>query len=255
MKVNPHIAILSAMPEEVGSILKNLSEIRISEYGDLTINSGIWIDMSTQKRIYITVAWSGWGKVSAARAATRIISSSEKYSRPIDLFIFTGVAGAINSDLKQWDVIIPCSVCQYDIDARPIFERHVIPSLKRKYLKPQTRIHKWAFDCIKNNFEKEDFSKFGHLYQGLVGTADKFISSEKSRNLILKDLPKIQAVEMEGASFAQIACQENIKWLLIRVISDSANDSAAQTFNDFLKDYSRFSWKILELLLKRFDNL
>ena len=193
------------------------------------------------------------GKVSAARATTRIISLSEKNSIPIDLFIYRRCGCTFR--VKQWDVIIPSSVCQYDIDARPIFERHVIPSLKRKYLKPQTRIHKWAFDCIKNNFEKEDFSKFGHLYQGLVGTADKFISSEKSRNLILKDLPKIQAVEMEGASFAQIACQENIKWLLIRVISDSANDSAAQTFNDFLKDYSRFSWKILELLLKRFDNL
>ncbi len=76
MKVNPHVAILSAMPEEVGSILKNLIEIRISEYGDLTINSGIWIDPSTQKSIYKTTAWSGWGKVSAARAATRIISSS-----------------------------------------------------------------------------------------------------------------------------------------------------------------------------------
>ena len=174
---------------------------------------------------------------------------------PIDLFIFTGVAGAINSDLEQWDLIIPNKVCQYDMDARPIFERHVIPPLKEKYLKPQRRIHQWAFESIKNHLGKGDFSKFGNLSNGLVGTADQFISSEESRNLILYDMPNIEAVEMEGASFAQIACQENIKWLLMRVISDSANDSAAQTFNDFLKDYSRFSWKILELLLKRFDNL
>ena len=114
--------------------------------------------------------------MSAARAATRIICSCEKISIPIDLFIFTGVAGAINSDLKQWDLIIPSKVCQYDIDARPIFEKNVIPPLNKKYLKPQTNIHQLALNCIKNNLEKEDFSRFGGLYQGLIGTADKFIS-------------------------------------------------------------------------------
>ena len=52
MNVENHIAILSAMPEEVGSIMKNLNDIRILEYGDLTINSGFWIDKYTQKKIY-----------------------------------------------------------------------------------------------------------------------------------------------------------------------------------------------------------
>ena len=122
MKIYRHIAILSAMPEEVGSILNNLSDIKISQYGDLTINNGLWTDPKTKSKIFITAAWSGWGKVSAARAATRIICSSEKISLPIDLFIFTGVAGAINSDLKQWDIIVPNKVCQYDMDARPILK-------------------------------------------------------------------------------------------------------------------------------------
>ena len=124
--------------------------------------------------------------------------------------------------------------------------------LKKKYLKPNTYFHQWAINSINKNLKKEKLSKFGILSKGLIGTADKFISSVEARNLILKDLPEIQAVEMEGASFAQIASQENINWLLIRVISDSASDAAAQTFNDFLKDYSKFSWKILEILLKNF---
>tara|TARA_B100000242_G_C42952576_1_gene441689 strand:- start:151 stop:921 length:771 start_codon:yes stop_codon:yes gene_type:complete len=252
MKIYRHIAILSAMPEEIGSILNNLSDIKISQYGDLTIKNGLWTDPNTKNKIYITTAWSGWGKVSAARAATRIICLCEKISMPIDLFIFTGVAGAINSDLKQWDIIIPNKVCQYDMDARPIFEKYAIPPLKKKYLKPNTYFHQWAFNCIKKNLKKEKLSKFGILSKGLIGTADKFISSVEARNLILKDLPEMQAVEMEGASFAQIASQENINWILIRVISDSASDAAAQSFNDFLKDYSKFSWKILEILLKNF---
>lgn len=255
MKIYPHIAILSAMPEEIGSILNNLSNIKVYQYGDLTINNGLWSDPKTKNKIHITTAWSGWGKVSAARATTRIICLSEKALMPLDLFIFTGVAGAINSDLKQWDLIIPSQVCQYDMDARPIFEQHVIPPLNKKYLEPKTHVHNWAFSCLEKSLEKENFSKFGDLLKGLIGTADKFISSEQSRSLILKDLPEIQAVEMEGASFAQIASQEDINWLLIRVISDSANDSAVQAFNEFLKDYSKLSWQILELLLKNLESL
>ena len=44
--------------------------------------------------------------------------------------IFTGVAGAINSKLKQWDIIIPHKLIQHDMDARPLFKRYEIPALK-----------------------------------------------------------------------------------------------------------------------------
>ena len=54
---------------------------------------------------------------------------------------------------------------------------------------------------------------------------------------------------MEGASFAQVAEEENIKWLLLRVISDNANNSAQDDFNFFLNEYKKNSWKLVELFL------
>ena len=56
---------------------------------------------------------------------------------------------------------------------------------------------------------------------------------------------------MEGAAVAQVAEQENINWLIIRVISDDADESASQNFTDFLRDYQNFSWKLIEALLKK----
>ena len=40
---------------------------------------------------------------------------------------------------------------------------------------------------------------------------------------------------MEGCSVAQVAEQENVPWIILRVISDSADESAPQDFNDISK--------------------
>ena len=114
------------MPEEVGVILENLESINKSEFGDLKLYSGKFF-LDNSREIFITTAWSGWGKVSAARATTRLLSS--KYNNvPVDKAIFTGVAGAVDAKLKKWDVIIADSVIQHDMDARPIFDKYVAPT-------------------------------------------------------------------------------------------------------------------------------
>ena len=48
---------------------------------------------------------------------------------------------------------------------------------------------------------------------------------------------------------AQVATQENIPWLILRVISDNADGNAKQNFNDFLNEYKNFSWNLIETLL------
>ena len=64
------------MPEELGFTLDYLDNIHTKSYGDLKIYSGKWHDNNIENNpIYLSVAWSGWGKVSAARAATRLISN------------------------------------------------------------------------------------------------------------------------------------------------------------------------------------
>ena len=42
---------------------------------------------------------------------------------------------------------------------------------------------------------------------------------------------------MEGAALAQVAFQENIDWIIIRVTSHSANDKAEDEFSSFLTKY------------------
>ena len=79
-----HIAILSAMPEEVGEFVNKFKLNNTCKFGDLTIYGGNWKN-SSGINVFLSLAWSGWGKVSAARAATRLLSANKDDFGKIDL--------------------------------------------------------------------------------------------------------------------------------------------------------------------------
>ena len=115
------------------------------------------------------------GKV-AARATTRMISHSEK-EEPIDLFIFTGVAGAIKKSLKQWDILLANKLIQHDMDATPLFEKFVIPQLEIKNLIPNIDVLNWAENVLNKAKKAGSLSNFRNVYSGLIATGDQFINS------------------------------------------------------------------------------
>ena len=256
-KISKHIGILCAMPEEVGSILNNLKDIKTETYGDLEIYSGKWNfsnnTLTKYQDIYLSIAWSGWGKVSAARAATRLISHQFNKLK-INAIFFTGVAGAINSKIKQWDIIIPFELIQHDMDARPLFKKFEIPALKTIKIKSNKLITNWTISTLKNSLKNGSLKKFGNLYEGLIATGDKFISKKSDIENLSKDIGDIFAVEMEGASVAQVAKQEKIPFQIIRVISDDANESSFEDFSQFLIKYNLHSARLISALIENIES-
>ena len=89
---------------------------------------------------------------------------------------------------------------------------------------------------------------------GLIATGDKFINDKNLLNDIQKDLDDLLAVEMEGAAVAQVAEQEGLPWLILRVISDSADESAKELFPKFIENYNKSSWIIIETLVSNLDS-
>ena len=250
-----HIALLSAMPEEVGVALDHLEKVSCSEYGDLKIYSGKWRpnDNNTDS-VNISLAWSGWGKVSAARAATRLIAHSSN-NIPIDLILFTGVAGSVDSRFHQWDVIVAEELIQHDMNATPLFERFYIPALTKDRLRPSKKWLDFVFSSLKNAKRNGYLNEFGLIKKGLIGTGDCFISDKNDIDKLKDSIPDLKAVEMEGASVAQVALQEGIPWIIVRVISDEADESAHQSFNKFLEIYKQYAWNILKVILTQYKKI
>ena len=249
--ISKHIGILCAMPEELGSTLDKLKNIKTKTYGDLKIYSGEWSSSRTFSKlnIYLSIAWSGWGKVSAARAATRLIGHRVNELQ-LDAIFFTGVAGAIHSKLKQWDIVIANELIQHDMDARPLFKKYEIPALSTVRIKSEKSISDWALFTLNKSKRNGSLEMFGKLYEGLIATGDKFVNEKKEVENLSKNIEDLIAVEMEGASVAQVAKQEKIPFQIIRVISDEANESSAEDFNEFLIKYNNHSAKLISTLIE-----
>ena len=237
-----NIGLLGAMPEEIGCDLGHLHKLGVEQHGDLTIHKGLWRDS-----VQLTLAWSGWGKVSAARTATRLLAATPD----IDLLLFSGVAGAADPTLGQWDVLLADAVVQHDMDARPLFPRFTLPPLNRDLLKPSAAWLQWARNALDQAHANGDLQGFGKPGGGLIATGDRFIGDSEALERLREALPGLKAVEMEGAAMAQVAEQEGIPWLVLRVISDGADDAAAASFSSFIGVYRQRAWMLTEALLKR----
>lgn len=246
------LGILGAMIEEV-SLLKDTMVINEEHViGGRTYYEG------SLDGINIILSFSKWGKVASASTATTLINLFN-----IDHLVFTGVAGAVCEELGVGDVVIGSGLYQHDMDARPIFEKYQIPLTSSLVFEPREEDIKNAMDAahkflsvIKHNIDESLLAKYSILQPkirvGMIASGDKFISTpEQHQDLaFVYDGKKTIAVEMEGASIAQICAEYGIPFTVIRTISDKADQSAPFDFSSFVSDIAcHYSAGIIQRLI------
>ena len=139
------------------------------------------------------------------------------------------------------------------MDARPLFKKYEIPALKTSKIKSNELIFNWTSGTLKNSIEEVLLEAFVDIYKGLIATGDKFISEKSDVENLSKDIEDLLAVEMEGASVAQVATQEKIPFQIIRVISDKANENSPDDFSKFLLKYNKHSAKLICALMENIE--
>lgn len=230
------IGIMGAMPEEVDSIKKLMTEVRASEHGSRRYYSGKINDVD------VVLVFSRCGKVAASTTATSLITSFG-----IHQLIFTGVAGAAASALNIGDIVIAEQLYQHDMDASPLFPKHEIPLTGHTFFKADAMLREKAYlACdhvtthLSSTVSANALSHFGitvpKAVVGTIGTGDRFIASVDATKAILAERPETLAVEMEGAAVAQVCQDFYIPFVVIRTISDKADHSAYIDFPKFIAE-------------------
>ena len=208
-------------------------------------------------QVRCVVAFSKWGKVAATITATLLVQEFGV----TDLF-FIGTAGALADGLKVGDIVVSKRLVQHDLDARPIISRFELPLLNRIYVESDPGLTELAGQAVTNLLERgvvhmvgeEAVKEFGlapTLYLGDIASGDQFINSDEKRQEILRLLPEVLCVEMEGAAVAQVCLEFNVPFTVIRTISDTADHNARVDFGKFILEVANaYSRAIISELMR-----
>lgn len=194
----------------------------------------------------VLIAFSHWGKVASASTATWMIARHD-----IRELLFTGVAGALSTELARGDVVVGKRLWQHDFDARPLLPRHEIPLLGTAALPTDENARARLADAA-NAFVTEDFNtalpvtmQQKHQVPGPkvviadIASGDRFVHDAADAADIRARLPDVVCVEMEGAAVAQVCAAFDTPFAIVRTISDNANSDAPVDFQGFVDDVAR----------------
>ncbi|GAA7257741.1 aminodeoxyfutalosine nucleosidase [Helicobacter pylori] len=225
------IAILGAMREEITPFLKKFPHYTQEEVGGNTFYK---IPYNGNELI---LAYSKIGKVHSALSASTMIL---KFN--CEKLIFSGVAGGLNPKLKVGDLIIASKLCQYDVDITAF--GHPLGFI------PQSSVYIDS-DHSLNQIAKEVAQQKGiDLMEGVIASGDSFIASSEKKKWLIENY-QADAVEMEGASVANVCHLLKIPFCILRSISDSADGGADISFDEFLEHSAQVSADFVEAMLAK----
>lgn len=222
------IGIIGAMEEEI-ELLKHYFEGKIVKKCGLIVYDGKIFGKA------IVFARAGIAKVNASLCTQVLISNFHA-----ELIINCGIAGAISPHLSILDLVVSDRAFQHDVDATYFhYALGHIPGMKSIFWDACGELIQAAFAAFETvrhgNFDfdrKNIFENFPDLVndllkskmvKGTVASGDVFVSETKDRNRIKMICPETACVEMEGAAIAQVASINEIPFVILRSISDSAD--------------------------------
>lgn len=223
--------IIGAMSEELEILINDMFVEEKNTKANMTFVKG------TLNNKNLVAVVCGIGKVNAA-ICTQILISEYK----VNAIINVGVAGGISKDIYPGDVVIAENLVQHDVDTTVFGDKYgQVP-----------RLDTFDFVCDKDLFKAAmsacDSIKEIKTSSGRIVSGDQFISSLEKIQWFEKEF-NAAACEMEGASIAHVCYLNNIPFVVIRSISDNANNGAHMDFEKFTPIGVKNSTMILKAML------
>lgn len=210
------LGIIGAMDEEVAKLKEKMEQVEVRTKASMDFYRGVIGGKE------VVVVRSGIGKVNAGICAQIL---ADDYG--VDGIVNTGIAGSLRTEINIGDIVVSTDAVQHDMDAVAFgYPLGQIPRMDTLAFHADSQLVELAVQCCK-----KVIPEIG-VFQGRVASGDEFIAKKERKDAILKEFDAC-CCEMEGAAIAQAAYLNQIPFVIIRAISDKADDSASMDYPTF----------------------
>ncbi|MGL5245993.1 MAG: 5'-methylthioadenosine/S-adenosylhomocysteine nucleosidase [Mycoplasmoidaceae bacterium] len=179
----------------------------------------------------LVFTYSGIGKVNSAIATYNLVTSFK-----IKNLINIGTSGAFSNDLKINDLVLCNKFFSYDVDLTP-FNYKIGQMAKEKdnffSFNNSTKI----VNLINKNFEVKN---------GNIASGDTFITNKNYKHYLIFKEEKIDLIDMEAWSIANVCYKKKINLISFKVISDLISKPSSE--NQFKINHGMNKKKLSNLI-------
>ena len=228
------IGIIGAMEEEVAILKQEMDIEETVEYASMQFCIGVLCGKN------VVIVRSGIGKVNAAICAQIL---ADKFD--VKVLINTGVAGSLDAAIDIGDMVISTDLVEHDMDTT-IFGDPLgqVPRMDTFSFPAEQILIENA--VVANEEANPDIKTF----TGRIVSGDQVVSSSEVKEKLVNNI-QAKCSEMEGAAIAHAAYLNKISCVIIRAISDKADNSATMDYPTFEKQAIEHSVRLVRNLLPR----
>ncbi len=210
------IGIIGAMELEVEELKSELSGTRITKKAGMEFYEG------TLRGASVVIVRCGIGKVNAA-LCVQILADLFQVTHVIN----TGVAGSLNAKLDIGDILVSRDAVHHDMDVTPLgYAPGIVPQLETSFFRADESLVRLAMEsCAAVNPDI-------HVMSGRVLSGDQFIAGKAIKEKLVSTFQG-DCTEMEGAAIAHGAYLNQLPFVILRAISDKADNSAEMDYPSF----------------------
>ena len=224
------LGIIGAMRLEIETLLGAMTEKNEEEHGGSTYYSG------SLRGLPVVVVQSGVGKVNAALSA-QILCDCYGVTHLVN----TGIAGSLNPALDIGDLVVSTDAIYHDFDCTPFgYPPCRVPGMDADAFKADRGLADLALAAAET-------VNPGHAAMGRIASGDQFIASPERKAKIIS-LTGAVCTEMEGAAIAHAAYRNGVPFVILRAISDKADDSAHMDYPAFERRAAEHCAAVTEIL-------
>lgn len=228
------IGIISAMEKEILPLIEKIEDKTCSKEVMLNVYEGKYCGVE------VVAGFAGICKVNAAILTQILIS---KYD--VTHVIMAGVAGGLSNKLSVKDIVISTELAYHDVKPSILIESH--PCMEDEFFRADEKMVKDFIEAA------EKLPKSNNCFAGRIITGEVFVDEKIREDLIQRYQPL--CVDMESASVAHTCHVNEIPFVIIRSISDLADENGTETFYENVNVAAVKTLDLVDIVLKKYSEL